>query len=274
MDFAALRRYARVRRNDIVAAVVAAVGVLAFGPLYGLLLAVAGLGARPGLPVEPGRRRGDGQGAAREGGLGRHPRPRGAADVPGVLVLRIDAPIFWVTAAPVHDAILAQVESAPATSRRSCSTWRRPTRWTRPAPTRSPTCWPRCASAGIDLYLVRVMWPVRKVLRRSGLMAELGEDHLWHSISQGVREARRAHGLERRPRPTSPTPTDDVAEEHIVARSPGRRRSRRRRTRVARREPEYGSEQGMPAPGLAGGGRMSAFTVQMGDRPGPARAAV
>ncbi|HEV7196213.1 MAG TPA: SulP family inorganic anion transporter, partial [Pedococcus sp.] len=42
MDFEALGRYSRVRRNDIVAAVIAAVGVLAFGPLNGLLLAVAG----------------------------------------------------------------------------------------------------------------------------------------------------------------------------------------------------------------------------------------
>ena len=42
MDIAAIRRYARVPRIDIVAAAVAAVGVLAFGPLYGLLLAVAG----------------------------------------------------------------------------------------------------------------------------------------------------------------------------------------------------------------------------------------
>ncbi len=76
MDFAALRRYARVRRNDIVAAVVAAVGVLAFGPLNGLLLAVAGSVIGPGLPLQPGRRRGDGQGAPREGGLGQHPQPR------------------------------------------------------------------------------------------------------------------------------------------------------------------------------------------------------
>src|SRR5829696_4135459 len=36
IDLPALRRYARVRRNDIVAAVVAAVGVVAFGPLNGL----------------------------------------------------------------------------------------------------------------------------------------------------------------------------------------------------------------------------------------------
>ena len=34
--------------------------------------------AGPGLSVEPGRRRGHGQGAAREGGVGQHPRPRGA----------------------------------------------------------------------------------------------------------------------------------------------------------------------------------------------------
>ena len=30
-------------------------------------------------------------------------------DVPGVLVLRVDAPIFWVTAAPIHD-----VDPSPA----------------------------------------------------------------------------------------------------------------------------------------------------------------
>ena len=63
MDFEALGRYTRVRRNDIVAAVVAAVGVLAFGPLNGLLLAVAGSVIGPGLPLHQGRRRGDGQGA-------------------------------------------------------------------------------------------------------------------------------------------------------------------------------------------------------------------
>ena len=78
----------------------------------------------------------------------------------------------------------------------------------------------------IDLYLVRVMWPVRRLLRRSGLMDELGEDHLWHSISQGVREARHAHGLKHLPAPTGAADVpaeemlgEETAEEHIVARS-------------------------------------------------------
>ena len=78
----------------------------------------------------------------------------------------------------------------------------------------------------IDLYLVRVMWPVRRALRRSGLVAELGDDHLWHSISQGVREARRLHGLRDLPAHEGP-PLDDEEllpaehEEHIAARQPG-----------------------------------------------------
>ena len=82
----------------------------------------------------------------------------------------------------------------------------------------------------VDLFLVRVMWPVRKALRRSGLISELGEDHLWHGISQGVRQARRAHGLldlqanKGAPPPdgaSNAQPLDADDEEHIVARHPG-----------------------------------------------------
>jgi SulP family sulfate permease len=78
---------------------------------------------------------------------------------------------------------------------------------------------------GVDLYLVRLMWPVRRGLRRSGLADELGDDHMWHSISQGVREARRVHGLLDLPAhdgaPSDDEPLDADHEEHIVARDPG-----------------------------------------------------
>ena len=42
----------------------------------------------------------------------------------------------------------------------------------------------------IDLHLVRVFSFVRTVLQRSGFEERLGPDHMWHSISQGVRRAR------------------------------------------------------------------------------------
>ena len=56
------------------------------------------------------------------------------------------------------------------------------------------------------------------------MIAELGDDHLWHSISQGVREARRVHGLDlpaHKGALPDDEPLDADQEEHIVARHPG-----------------------------------------------------
>lgn len=198
VDVAAIRRYARVRRNDIIAAMVAAVGVLAFGPLYGLLLAVAG--SVLGLVYRSSR--------VDVEVMGKVPHEKAAwgstrnhderPTYPGVLVLRVDTAIFWVTAAPIHDVVLAKVEAAPDTRAVVLDM-----EATNQLDTTSADMLAELLRAlrarDIDLYLVRVMWPVRKLLRRSGLMNELGEDHLWHSISQGVRKARRAHGLKHVP---------------------------------------------------------------------------
>ena len=139
MDFPALGRYARVRRNDIVAALVAGVGVLALGPLNGLLLAVAG--SVLGLVFRSSRVDVETMGKVPDekaawGSLRNHAE---RSTYPGVMVLRIDVPIFWVTAAPVHDRVL-DWPLPPRASAPWCSTSRRPTRWTRPAPTRSRTC--------------------------------------------------------------------------------------------------------------------------------------
>lgn len=230
MDFAALRRYAKVRRNDVVAALVAAVGVLAFGPLYGLLLAVAasvlGLVYRSSrVDIEvmgkvPGEK-------AAWGSVRNHEeRPT----FPGVLVLRVDAPFFWVTAAPIHDAVLAMADAAPDTRAVVLDLEATNQMDTTSADALADLL--RILRArGIDLYLVRVMWDVRKTLRRSGVMAELGEGHQWHSISQGVREARRAHGLKHPVAEGAAPDTEDAAAdaavaegEHIAARDPARHR--------------------------------------------------
>jgi len=224
MDFPALGRYARVRRNDIVAAVVAAVGVLAFGPLNGLLLAVAG--SVLGLVYRSSRVDVEVMGEvphekAAWGGV-RHHAER--STYPGVMVLRVDVPIFWVTASPVHDAVLALVESAPGTRAVVLDV-----EATNQMDTTSADALADLLAVlrkrGVDLYLVRVMWPVRRALRRSGLAAEVGDDHMWHSISQGVRQARRVHGLLDLPAhegaPPDDEPLDPDHEEHIVARHPG-----------------------------------------------------
>jgi anti-anti-sigma factor len=138
--------------------------------------------------------------------------------------------MFWVTAAPIHDTILAKVDSAPGIKALVLDMEE-----TNQMDTTSVDALADLLGSlrtrDIDLYLVHVMWPVRKVLRRSGLMAELGEDHLWHSISQGVREARRAHGLKHLPAtggiaaavdvPGEELLGQDAADEHLASRNPG-----------------------------------------------------
>ena len=52
------------------------------------------------------------------------------------------------------------------------------------------------------LYLVDDDWDLSLIAphewsdeRRAGFVAKIGEDHMWHSISQGVRQARLHYGL-------------------------------------------------------------------------------
>jgi anti-anti-sigma factor len=157
---------------------------------------------------------------------------------PGVLVLRIDTPIFWVTAAPVLDAVVDRVDATPgiravvldleATNQIDVTSL-----------DALAEILHSLRDRNVDLYLVRVMAPVRRALQRSGLMAEIGEDHLWHSISQGVREARGSHDLGAYPAipggvfdsewlpgvdeesPAGLAKETDEVEERIVPRQPG-----------------------------------------------------
>ena len=229
MDFQALARYRVVRRNDIIAAVIAAVGVLAFGPLNGLLLAVAG--SVIGLVFRSTRVDVEVMGKVPDekaawGSIRNHAE---RSTYPGVIVLRLDVPLFWVTAAPANDSILALVDSTPGTRALVLDL-----EATNQMDTTSADALADLRAAllqrDVDLFLVRVMWPVRKALRRSGLIPLLGEDHLWHSISQGVRQARRVHGLLHLPahdgvppagEAVIDEPLDADGEEHIVARDPG-----------------------------------------------------
>jgi sulfate permease, SulP family len=216
MDIQAIRRYMRIRLNDGIGAIVAALGVLLAGPLLGLGIAVGqsllGLVYRSSrvdveilgkVPAEK----------AAWGGIRQHPERN---QVPDILVLRVDIALFWVNATEVQDTILERVDAAEdikalildlestdqldTTSADMLASLRE-----------------QLAERNVDLYLVHVRWPVRTVLRHHGLRAELGEDHIWHSISQGVRQARRQHQIPSGgPQEPSVTPAQED-EEMVVA---------------------------------------------------------
>ena len=191
-------RFRAIRRNDGVAAAVAFGGVLLLGPLNGLLLAIgqslAGLVYRS-MQVdvdEMGKVPGE---KAAWGSLANDP---GRKRVRRICVLRPDGPIFWANAAPVFDKVRARIAARPdacvvlldleATNQMDTTSAEQLQRLV-----------DELRDGGIQVYLVRVFRNVREVLGRAGVLDQLGEGHLWHSISAGVKAAKRspAYGITR-----------------------------------------------------------------------------
>ena len=215
MDLATIRRYIKVRRSDGIAAVVAAGAVLIAGPMLGLAIAIGQSilwmvyrSSRVDVEVLgkiPGEK-------AAWGGVRQHPE---RVTIPGILVLRVNVSLFWVNAAAVQEAILQAVGAAPDTKALILNLESTDQLETTSADMLSELR-EQLAEGNVDLYLVRVRWPVRTVLAHAGLREQLGEDHLWHNVAQGIREARRQHGIER-PGHAEPEPIVEDAEEEIIA---------------------------------------------------------
>ncbi len=109
MDVRAIRRYGKIRRADLLAALAGLIGVVVAGPFYGLvgavglsLLAIVYRSARLDVDVMG---KVDGEKAA-WGSVNRHPERRTFA---GVIVLRPDAPLFWANAAHLKEIVIAHV---------------------------------------------------------------------------------------------------------------------------------------------------------------------
>lgn len=215
IDLAAMRRYRVARRMDFFSAWAAVIGVLVAGPLLGLLIAVgwAILGvvyrsSRVSIAVMgkvPGEK-------AAWGALENHPE---RVTLPGVLVLRLNESLFWVNATRVKERVLELVDEHPDTKALVLDLESSDQLEVTSADMLELLL-QRLHARGIDLYLVRVRFSVRTLLRRTGTRALIGDDHLWHSISQGVRAARRDHGLKptkiAEPEPATDTDADTDAD--------------------------------------------------------------
>jgi len=215
MDVAALRRYKQVRRNDFTSSLAALVGVLQFGPLYGLLtaigLAVLGLVYRSSqIDMEIMGKVPDEKAAW--GSIRNHPE-RMTYD--GVLVIRLDAPLFWANAAQIADGVLAEVHAAEdihavlldleATSQLDTT-----------SVDALELIRTRLEERGVELYLVRVFYQARQVLGRSGFIERLGEARMYHSISAGVRAARKDLGINGKAHPQDVGEDEDLDESIAV----------------------------------------------------------
>lgn len=194
MDADALRRYRVVRRSDFAVAVAGLAGVLVVGPFYGLLAAIVVsllsivyrstrvdidvMGRVPGEKAAWGHTRG-------------HDERR---QYPCVLVLRIDAPLFWANAVAIRDLVLRELEAKPDT-RALVLDLESTNQLDTTSADMLATLVQTMRGRGVDVYFVRVFYRVRSVMAASGLLEMIGEDHMWRTISQGVRQARTDLGL-------------------------------------------------------------------------------
>jgi sulfate permease, SulP family len=72
----------------------------------------------------------------------------------------------WVTAAPIHDVVLSKVEAAPPGTRAVVLDLEATNQMDPTSADALADLLAELRERGVDLYLVRIMWPVRKVLRR------------------------------------------------------------------------------------------------------------
>jgi high affinity sulfate transporter 1 len=219
MDVKEMRRYWAWRRTDFLIALVALVGVVMTTVLVGLviavLLSVAFLLYRASRPYVatlgqmPGYR-------ATFGDLLRHPD---AQPIPGLLVVRIDAPLYFFNAnvarTQIRDLLRAR-QPAPhgllidlaATADLDVTTTDMLFDLVN-----------ELQAASIEVLIAQVKSSVRDRLRRTGLLAKIGEDRLYLSIGSAVTD------FQRRWPPEAVTAADQAASAPAPApddaRAPG-----------------------------------------------------
>ena len=188
MDVAELRRYYASSRVDFVLAMVALLGVISTDVLTGLIIAVflslVIILYRASRPYVAVLGKAPGQGAA-YGDIARHPEN---LRVPGLLIVRLDAPLYFLNANVARGQILDLISAS------------------QPAPV--AVLFDLGASAdldiasldmlknlvvelgeiGIDVLLAHVHGGVRDRLRQTSLMAEINEDHVYLSVGAAVHD--------------------------------------------------------------------------------------
>ena len=185
-DVASIARFAAVRRTDAVLAVVCFLGVVILGVIPGILLAVA-------LSLLDFVRRAwaphDAVMGRAEGVKGYHDVTRysQAKQIPGLLLYRWDAPLFFANADTFRERIVELVDGAET-----------PVRWVVVAAEPITDVDTTAADAiaelatelgdrGVELAFAEMKDPVKDRLQRYGLKESIGREHFFPTIGAAVR---------------------------------------------------------------------------------------
>lgn len=183
---AGMRRYYNLQRLEFWLALATLLGVITIDVLPGLVIGVAAMlllviyhASRPQIgslgrvPGEPGA----------YGEIGRHPD---YDRIPGLIVLRLEAPLFYANAAPVRDRVKTLVGMAVPPPSALIIDLGSNERLDITSAEMLTGLVDTMHSAGIDVALADVRQPVIRMAQRSGLAKRLGENRIFHTIDEAV----------------------------------------------------------------------------------------
>jgi sulfate permease, SulP family len=185
MDVGALQRYWRLRRLDFLFALVALLGELVFDVLPGLLIAVAlslvvliYRASRPHLAVL-----GRAAGQATFASVDYHPED---ATPPGLLIVRVDAPLFFANDTTTQRGIRALIGRANPRPHAVLLDLETSSELDTSSADMLAELADELKAGGITLALARVRTPVRMMLENTGFIETIGADHIYPSVEAGA----------------------------------------------------------------------------------------
>ena len=186
VELSALRRLWGQRRSEFALSMVAFVGVAVLGPLSGVGLAVAlsllNFMRQAWRPHATELVRVDGLKGYHD--AQRHPEGR---RVPGLMLYRFDAPLFFANASHFVADVLRRVDEAPATPARVVVTAEPITDVDSTAADALLGLLDTLEARGVKLGFAELKGHVRERLQGSGVLERVGAEHLHRTVGEAVR---------------------------------------------------------------------------------------
>ncbi len=194
-EFAGVIRLYRLRRSELGFSVVCFLGVTLFGVVPGIFIAI-GLALlafiwRAWRPYDAVLGRVDGLKGYHD--ISRHPE---AKRIPGLVLFRWDAPLFFANAAVFQEHVLQAVAAAPTLTKWVVVAAEPVTDIDITAADMLAELDQRLHQAGMELCFAEMKGPVKDRLKRYGLFTTLGTENFFPTIGQAVDRYVAAHQVE------------------------------------------------------------------------------
>jgi MFS superfamily sulfate permease-like transporter len=202
----ALRLYRRQQPLEFWVGLLTLAGVITIDVLPGLVIGVVSmiifvvyqasrphisiLGRVPGVPDA-------------FGDVERHPDYE---QIPGLLVLRLEAPLFYANASLVADAVKRLAGATEPRPMAVILDFSPNGNLDITSSEKLDELVTTLRSAGIEFALAEMRKPAREAARRSGVLETIGEDHVFHTIDEGVSALSPRSGAYAAPAPTGGAP--------------------------------------------------------------------